>query len=172
MVPVTAPRAVEDLAHAFGGRVLRTKTGTRWIMEAKIGEDNKLDTPGCMQFFMEFDNVYNIVKIIDCLLMESLTLSQLADRVPEVYVSIKSTACPWTAKGSVMRTLISEGKEDNVELLDGIKVYHDQGSALVLPDAEEPVYNVYGEGFSQEIADSLTDMYLKKIDKIVDSENS
>ena len=38
-----------------------------------------------------------------------------------------------------MRTLIDEGQDNQVELLDGIKVYHDQGSALVLPDAEEPL---------------------------------
>ena len=36
--------------------------------------------------------------------------------------------------------------------LDGIKVYHDR-VALVLPAAEEPLH-VYGEGYSQEIAES------------------
>ena len=172
VVPVTASRAVEEIANAFGGQVLRTKTGARSVMEAKVAEDNRLNKPGCMQFFMEFDQVYTIVKIIDCLLMHSMTLSQLAERIPEFHISVKSTQCPWTAKGTVMRTLISESSEENVELLDGIKVFHDQGTALVLPDAEKPVYNVYAEGFSQEIADSLTDMYLKKIDAIVEKKNS
>jgi len=172
VVPVTTSRAVEEIAQVLGGRVLRTKTGARSVMEAKVMEDNRLSNPGCMQFFMGFDPVYTIVKIIDCLLMQSMTLSQLADRIPEFHLSVKSTQCPWTAKGTVMRTLINEGGEENVELLDGIKVFHDQGTALVLPDAEKPVYNVYAEGFSQEIADELTDMYLKKIDDIVEKKNS
>ena len=174
VVPVTASRVVEDLARDFGGQVVRTKTGTRFILEAKVAEDNRLSNPPVMQFFMEFDQVYTLVKLIDCLLMQSMTLTQLTERIPEFFLSVKTTQCPWTAKGTVMRTLINEGGEENVELLDGIKVYHDQGSALVLPDAEDPVYNVYGEGFSQEIADSLTDMYVKKIDSIIrekDQEN-
>lgn len=168
VVPVTASRVIEDLARDLGGEVVRTKTGTRFVLEAKVAEDNRLNSPSVLQFFMDFDPVYVLVKLIDCLLMESMTLSQLAKRIPEFFLSTKTTQCPWTAKGTVMRTLINEGGEENVELLDGIKVYHDQGSALVLPDAEDPVYNVYAEGFSQEIADSLTDMYVKKINNIIE----
>lgn len=172
VVPVTATRAVEQIAQNFGGEVLRTKTSPPSVMEAKVIEDGKMNKPGCMQFFMDFDQVYTIVKLVDCLLMQSLTLSQLTNKIPKFHLSVKSTQCPWTAKGTVMRTLINEGQDQNVELLDGIKVFHDYGSALVLPDAEEPVYNVYGEGYSQEIADSLTDFYVNKINSIVEQKIS
>lgn len=172
VVPVTAPQVIEQIARNYGGEVLRTKTAVSAVMKAKVIEDEKLSGNGCKQFFMGFDSVYNIVKLIDFLLKQSMALSQLTDFIPKFHTSQKSTECPWGVKGMVMRTLIDEGQGDNVELLDGIKVFHDQGWALVLPDAEEPKYNVYGEGFSQEIADSLTDMYLNKINTIVDSHQS
>jgi mannose-1-phosphate guanylyltransferase/phosphomannomutase len=172
VVPVTVPKAVEDIAHTFGGEVIRTKTAARSVLEAKVTEDNKLNNPSCLQFFLEFDRVYTIVKLIDCLLRYSVSMSKLIQKIPKFHVSVKEIQCPWTTKGTVMRTLIDEGQENQVELLDGIKVYHDQGSALVLPDAEEPLYNIYGEGYSQEIAESLTDMYLEKINCIVKNNNA
>jgi mannose-1-phosphate guanylyltransferase/phosphomannomutase len=45
-----------------------------------------------------------------------------------------------------MRTLIEEKQGEQVELLEGIKVYHDDGWALVLPDADEPVCRVLQRG--------------------------
>jgi len=36
----------------------------------------------------------------------------------------------------------------------------------VLPDADEPVCRVFAESFNQEAAESLTDMYVKKIQDI------
>lgn len=172
VVPVTAPQVIEQIAGDNGGDVCRTKTARRSLMEAKASEDEKLSPIRCKQFFLEFDPVYTISKLTDFLLEQPMTFSQLTDRIPKFHTSLKSTECPWTVKGKVMRTLIDEKRdEQNVELVDGIKVYHDQGWALVLPDAEEPVYNVYGEGFSQEIADSLTDMYLHKIESILRTED-
>jgi mannose-1-phosphate guanylyltransferase/phosphomannomutase len=62
-----------------------------------------------------------------------------------------------------MRRLIEETCDCDVELLDGIKVRHEQGWALVLPDSERPVYRIYGEGYNAEAAEELTNMYTEKI---------
>jgi len=48
-------------------------------------------------------------------------------------------------------------------MIDGLKVYHPQGWALILPDPEKPAYHIYGEGFSEELSASLTDLYVQKI---------
>jgi mannose-1-phosphate guanylyltransferase/phosphomannomutase len=69
-----------------------------------------------------------------------------------------------------MRQLIQEYQAERVELLDGIKIYKDQGWALMLPDADEPYYRIYSEGFSQEIAEELTNFYAGKIKRIVAGE--
>ena len=65
-----------------------------------------------------------------------------------------------------MRTLYEEHKDDEVEIIDGLKVFHDQGWALVLPDAEDPVFQVYTEATSQEEADALTQMYIGRINEL------
>ncbi|WP_338013833.1 hypothetical protein [Desulforamulus profundi] len=72
---------------------------------------------------------------------------------------------PWEAKGRVIRRLIEE-QSGELELLDGVKVYHPEGWALVLPDPEEPVCRIFTEGASMEAAEELTNFYTSKIQQI------
>ena len=64
-----------------------------------------------------------------------------------------------------MRRLIQEGpgRAERVEMIDGLKFYYPDGWALVLPDPERPSYRIYGEGFTEEIAESLTDLFAEKV---------
>jgi mannose-1-phosphate guanylyltransferase/phosphomannomutase len=78
----------------------------------------------------------------------------------------RETPVPWEAKGRVIRQLIQDPPAGQLELLDGVKVYHQDGWALVLPDPDGPFCRVFSEGASMEIAESLTDMYIKKINAI------
>jgi mannose-1-phosphate guanylyltransferase/phosphomannomutase len=72
----------------------------------------------------------------------------------------------WDDKGKVLRQLAEESQKQKVETTEGIKIQHPQGWAMVLPDAEEPMCRVYSEAFNQEAAESLTDMYVTKIQEI------
>ena len=45
-----------------------------------------------------------------------------------------------------MRTPGRAGKDRELVLVDGVKVLHDDGWALALPDPEEPVTHVWAEG--------------------------
>ena len=44
-------------------------------------------------------------------------------------------------------------------MIDGLKVFHDHGWALVLPDAEDPTFQIYSEGTTPEAATELTSLY-------------
>ncbi|MCL2818059.1 MAG: nucleotidyltransferase, partial [Clostridiales bacterium] len=70
---------------------------------------------------------------------------------------------PWQAKGDLMRRVIEESKGLHTELTDGVKVFNDKGWALILPDADEPLFRVYGEGESMEMAEELTAFYCDKL---------
>ena len=73
--------------------------------------------------------------------------------------------CPWEAKGRVMRRLIEDSaQQGRVELIDGVKVYHQTGWTLVLPDSEEPVVRIYSEGSSPEEADALLQACMSRIE--------
>jgi len=163
-VPITAPAVIEQLAEQYAGRVLRTKTAPRSLMEALSGlemRSGKVDP-----FILSFDAIASLTKILEFLAEQETGLSELLDSIPPFFLNKREVACSWGAKGAVMRRLIEEARDSEVELLDGVKVRHSDGWALVLPDTERPIYRVYGEGYSAEAAAELTDLYVKKIIKI------
>ncbi len=70
---------------------------------------------------------------------------------------------PWEQKGTVMRTLVEQSKDREVELVDGVKVHHDDGWALALPDPEEPVTHVWAEAGTDADARRLAQEYARRI---------
>jgi mannose-1-phosphate guanylyltransferase / phosphomannomutase len=168
VVPITASRTIEDLARKHNGKVIRTKTGPQSFMEKVLNEEIFLDQGKLSQFFFNFDALRALTLTLEYITSENMRLSELLEDIPSFYLSKKTIECPWEAKGKVMRTLIEEKQDGEIELIDGVKVYHKDGWALVLPDPEDPLCRVYSEGYSQEIAESLTDMYIDKIKLIKD----
>ena len=66
--------------------------------------------------------------------------------MPVAHVVHLQVDCPWELKGTVMRRMTEKLHDGRVSLVDGIKVFLDHGEwALVLPDAEEPLFHVYAE---------------------------
>ncbi|MEW6661054.1 MAG: sugar phosphate nucleotidyltransferase [Bacillota bacterium] len=167
VVPVTASKAVEQLAERYNGQVIRTKTAPYALMEAVMREEIKEKQGKYCQMGLQFDAVQGMVKLMDYLALNKVSLSELVASLPESYVHSQATDCPWEAKGKVMRTLIEEETGSGVELLDGIKINHEQGWALVLPHTDEPSYQVFSEGFNQEYAEELTNLYINKIRAIL-----
>jgi len=165
-VPVTGSSVIERLAGERQGRVIRTKTAP----SVYLGEVMASETAGAQgranQAVTVFDALSTVTRIMEYMAVRDTSLARIIDSFPELYMTRKETGCPWTAKGKVMRQLAEETGGNKVELIDGVKVYHDNGWALVLPDAEEPRYHVYSEGFSNEFAEELANFYIDRVNKL------
>lgn len=120
------------------------------------------------QFLLFADGLLALTQLLAHLAEAEISLSKLLAEIPDFYLSKQIIKCPWEAKGKVIRTLIEEKQQEpeSLELLEGVKIHHPQGWVLVVPDGEQAVCRVYGEGFSQEIAESLTDWYSDRIREI------
>lgn len=155
-VPVTAPRVHEELARRFRGQVVRTRTSPRQWMEGLRGTE--------LSFIPQaFDGTRILVELLDFMASEQKNLEELLQEIPPFYMKEKRIPCPWNQKGKIMRRLVEETNGSQVELIEGLKVYQPGGWALVLPDPEEPVCRVIGEGSSEEKAGSLADFYLERV---------
>ncbi len=166
VAPVTAPGAIEQLAREFDGEVVRTKANLRSIMETMMREKVFIGGSDLPNFQPAFDAVAALARILEFMAKEKVPLSRLMTRVPAIHMDRATVSCPWERKGEVMRTLIESEAKDRLELLDGIKVYHPSGWALVLPDSDEPVVHVYSEAASMEDAMELRKMYVSRIAEI------
>jgi mannose-1-phosphate guanylyltransferase/phosphomannomutase len=62
-----------------------------------------------------------------------------------------------------MRMLVENSKDHELVLVDGVKVLHDDGWALVLPDPEDPVTHVWAEADSTRDATTRAQEYARRI---------
>ena len=164
VVPFSASQAVEQLAEEYQGRVIRTKNSQRDIMGKLLERDAKEDL--LEQFTLHFDSVAGLVRLLDYMSMNNISLSRLVDMLPEIHMHRQEVDCGWNAKGKVIRRLIQEHSGAKLETLEGVKVYQDKGWVLVLPDAEKPVCSVISEGVDAEFAEELTNIYVRKVREI------
>lgn len=165
-IPVTGSSVIETVARNKNGKVIRTKISSEGFLREVI-QDGVADLQGALnQSVIMSDALSTMVKLLAYMAERGSGLRDIASQIPEIFMTQKETDCPWAAKGKVMRELMEDTGGQQVELIDGIKVYHDNGWALVLPDAELPKYHVYSEGYSYEFADSLADLYISKINQL------
>lgn len=164
IVPVTAPGTIEELAGRYRGKVIRTKTALQDFLDKVLTLDR--GSEGISHFFLHFDALSALAKVMDYTARHDTSLSELLGEIPMFYMDRREVQVPWEAKGKVIRRLIQDPPSSRLELLDGVKIFHQDGWALVLPDPDEPMCRVFSEGSTMEIAESLTEMYIKKIGEI------
>lgn len=173
-VPVTASSVIETLVTQHGGTVVRTKTDVRSLMGIAVSESEPVFMAGdgeggfiLPQFQPSFDALHAFVKLLELLSRAKTTLHELAERIPEFFLMKRTVQCPWELKGTVMRMMTKECRDDGkVELIDGIKVYQNGRWALILPDASEPSFHLYAEAESPEAAQHLLEQYHQRIEQM------
>jgi len=167
-VPVTVSSAAERIASAHGVEILRTKTSATALMAAAskrgVGFASSAHggfiVPG---FLPAFDAGAALVKILELLAREKLTLSSVRASLPDTHLAHASVITPWEQKGLVMRTLVELSKDRRMELIDGVKVFHDDGWVLALPDPDQPVTHIWAEGSSDARANALAQEYERRL---------
>jgi mannose-1-phosphate guanylyltransferase / phosphomannomutase len=152
-IPVYGSSALDSIAERLKGKLIRTKANPRSIME--VGE-------GVLNY--QYDAQYAFVHILEVMAMQQITLSELVKMLPDVHMLREYVPCPKDKKGRVMRRLMEDIRDNNVELLDGIKVFHPEGGwTLILPDVEQPVFTVYSQNTNPEQAKQAASQYIEKI---------
>jgi mannose-1-phosphate guanylyltransferase/phosphomannomutase len=87
--------------------------------------------------------------------------------LPRVFIAHETVVTPWEQKGLVMRTLVERIKDRELVLVDGVKVLHEDGFVLVLPDPDEPVSHVWAEGPDEGAARSRAQEYARRMRQLL-----
>ena len=122
--------------------------------------DGGIILPG---FLPAFDAAGGLLKMLDLLAARGAPLSEVLAKVPTAHLLHEEVVTPWEQKGTVMRSLVEQTQGRDVDLIDGVKVHHDRGWVLVLPDPEEPVTHIWAEGDSLAEARTLVQEYARRI---------
>lgn len=167
-LPVTAPWFMESFLEEYQGKVLRTKANCVSLLD-KIKNEGALlggnEQGGYIfpDFQTAFDGMRATGEMLEMLAEKEKPLSLLVDNLPKLICKRESVFCSWGSKGKVMRTLIQSIGKEKVDLLDGIRIFLDQCSILILPDGEKPVFHLLAEGVSNEKVKTLLEKYSQMI---------
>jgi len=167
-LPVAASQAAERIAAVHGATIVWTKLSAGHLMEVANAGD--VDFAGSQEggfiwprFLPAYDAVATLAHLLDLLAATGLRLSTVARDLPRVHLAHEAITTPWERKGAVMRMTLEWAKDRDVVLIDGVKVVHPDGWALVLPDPEEPLTHVWAEGESDHGARQLAQEYARRI---------
>jgi mannose-1-phosphate guanylyltransferase/phosphomannomutase len=167
-LPVACTSHATAIVGEHGVGVQWTKMSTPALMDAAsedgVGFAASLDggyiIPG---FLPAFDAAASFVKLLELLSRTGARLSDIVSGLPTPHIAVESIVTPWEQKGAVMRGLVELTKDRPLELVDGVKVLHDDGWALALPDPEEPVTRVWAEASTDAGAKRLAQEYARRI---------
>jgi mannose-1-phosphate guanylyltransferase / phosphomannomutase len=173
---IALPLSVSSLAEEIAGRhsrvILRTKMSQRALMDAAGRRDVMFagsQEGGYIfpKFLPGYDAAITLCKLLELLAREGRPLSAVRAELPDVVVAQKNAYCPWEQKGLVMRKLIERAKDKNVQMLDGIKMFEDNGWVLVAPDPDEPLFRAFAESDQAEVAAGKVDDIIRYINSLV-----
>ncbi|MEM8534406.1 MAG: mannose-1-phosphate guanyltransferase, partial [Chloroflexota bacterium] len=151
-VPVTAPRAFEQIAERYGGKIIRTRATLSALMRTAVKNDDLIllgDGTGCYifpSFYPVADGLYATVKIMELLALRQMRLSQVIYDLPPYYMDQVRVPCRWEHKGKVMRILNQQYHDRKLEQIDGIKIDLGDEWVLILPDPDGPFFYIIAEG--------------------------
>lgn len=173
-VPVTASSATERVA-GERNRVVRVKTGPRALTQA--AHEHKVIFAGDEQgayvfpeFHVGLDGLFAMARLLEFLALGSVPLARLVDGLPTADVAHSMVYCPQEAKGKVMRHLIETTGDQDVQLVDGVKVKVGGKWIALIPDPVQPKFHLYAE--PGNTADALVEEYTATIRSMVRAEDA
>ena len=118
-------------------------------------------------FLPAFDAAAMLVKLLELLARHDVRLSSVVDDLPRPHIAHETVVTPWEQKGLVMRSLVERADPERLVLVDGVKVRHDDGWALALPDPAEPLTHVWAEAATDAAARTRAQEYGRRIRQLV-----
>ena len=177
VLPLTVTRLAEQLAGELGVEVRRTKVSLPALAQAAT-EDGVIFAGSLgggyifPEFLPAFDAVMSLGKLLELLAPQGGPLSEQLAQIPASTLVHKTVACPWSLKGTVMRTATENLQRDidedaEISLVDGIQLRRDGGWVQLLPDADEPVFHVYAEGADHADSERLAEGFLDVVRGVI-----
>jgi mannose-1-phosphate guanylyltransferase / phosphomannomutase len=112
--------------------------------------------------------MYSVAKILEMIALTGKRLGEIDKEIPCIFSAKRNVNCSWEHKGKVMRHIMRDSEGMRRDLVDGVKVYFDNGnqkevSALLIPDKERPLFHINAEAYDQQTADTLANQFEKKV---------
>ncbi|MFN2581541.1 MAG: sugar phosphate nucleotidyltransferase [Candidatus Dormibacteria bacterium] len=168
LAPAATPDWIATLIRDAGGTFSATAADPAAVLRAAATPGTCLATDGDGGFvwpyyLAAFDAMYTLIKLLELRATTGVTLHEAREALPQAAYLTTTEFCPWEAKGRVMRKLLDGHREHAVDLVDGIKVFVDDGFVLVRPDPDEPAYHIVASVADEQHGRELVDEYAQLV---------
>ncbi len=170
VAPVSAPSAIELLAHEKRCTVRRTKNSERAMIEAALSSEvvmaGSMDGRFAFPHFQAaFDGMFAIARSMELLAACDAPLAGILEETPHRAFLQTRVTCPLEMKGGIMRKMSEDSLDKEASFIDGIKVHFGEDWMLVLPDQYQPNVQIVAEAKELKVAQRLLDECRKKVEK-------
>ncbi|WP_368504756.1 sugar phosphate nucleotidyltransferase [Alkalihalophilus sp. As8PL] len=156
-IPLYGGNSLEAYIAKHDKKVIRTKASAREMM---IAEQS-------VQLYC-YDAFYACAHLIQTLSERDESLQSYLSRLPNESLFKQEVPCQTEQKGMVMRALMESLKEEQVELIEGMKVSHPEGGwTYIVPDQNEPVFTIYAQADEPEMARVHANYYTDQIHQLL-----
>ncbi len=156
-LPYTAPAVLDEIAQKSGLSVLR------------LGRDGKIARELYARQQFTRDAVFAACRLAYGLIETGLSMAKLAQKVPAFYESSIDVGI-MNDRGAIMRALAASHRD--AELIEGFRTKIGGGWVHVSPLAGLRALRITAEGYSEEIAAEICDMFSKQTKKMDRQDNS
>lgn len=170
VMPINSSTLMEDVVNDNGGIVLHCTIGEQTVVR-KVKENQAIlggDIFGCIVIpgpFCTCDSIEALVRMIGIIAAQG-PLGDLIKDFPDYYISrgsmeYSASDIPWLLE----KYKASLGGQ-NVDTMDGVKVYRDKGWILVRHSNVKGVIKIYSQSDSKESADQWVQETIDKLSKL------
>ena len=163
-VPIGASMGVEEIAREYDTEVIRVANSHLAMMEIhRRGEVGFVGgTRGGFIFpglQMGADAILATVKILEMMAKTKTRVGDIRRKYDKYDRQLISIPCPWSKKSMVMRRLITGTDAKERQLVDGVRIFEDDGWVLIAPDRFKASFNIMAESPSREQTTDLLNRY-------------
>ena len=171
---MSAATAAEAMCRQAGVSLIWTKLAASHLMEVAsrpgvlfaAGQEGGYIFPS---FLPAYDAVAALAHTFALLARTGAKLSQVVSGLPPVWTAHEGVVTPWEKKGALMRSVMVLGQDRQMVLVDGVKILHDDGWCLVVPDPEEALTHVWAEAGSDAGARARAQDYARRVRNLLRS---
>lgn len=163
-LPVHAPRVLDE---ALSATVRITRGKTTSLKTSRMHDYAFVhEGEGCYAFpsFLHApDGMFAVAKLLELLSRAGKRVSEVFAELPPFAYEKLELPCPVDKKGLAMRRMSEDSVDKEATFVDGVQVFVDGRSVLLLPDAHRPCLHLVVEGADRPGVERLVAEYREKV---------
>ena len=161
---LSSSRAIEDVAQRYGAPVFRSAVGEVNVVEKMYQEGAILGGEGNGGVILPGlhygrDALVGTTMVLQHLAAEQTALSTWRKELPQYAIAKQKIGLRGTDPDALLEVIAARYKDEDVSLVDGVKINFDEGWVHMRKSNTEPILRIYAEAGSADKAHALAERF-------------